>query len=277
MKKYIGLLILTTIVSNNVLKAQNNDTTKQTISSGWGNLDYSVPEAPAFKILGSNPSTILKPTSTKEIAVSLGNYYLSNGPIIPKNLAVEISPALLSNNLNLQKYNKNKFWYRTSLSLGTNFNNNGTYDFGVGLRFTIADKTDIRTDANVTRQFIDIANIILPTKDEISQQIDDEETSMTLSEVDNALQNANDPNHARLQKKFDDLFKHKIDSLRKQSDNSLYTKISKIDEIRKAFKDSSWNKKIIQFGIAGLFPSKDSLAKNLSSLSKAGLWVSGVF
>lgn len=290
---HIRLFLLSAIAFNGyVLQAQNtqqenqlDDLKKETINAGWGNLNYSVPEAPAFKILGSNPSSILKPTSTKEIAVSLGNYYLSNGPIIPKNLAVSISPALLTNNLNLKEYQKNAFWYRASLSLGTNFNDNGTYDFGVGLRFTISDKTDIRTDQKAYQDFLKITKINLDIKDTIRQQIRNEEPPGTLlSEVEDALDDTNNPKHSRIQKRFDELFKEKIDSLKKEAnnirkgiDNDFSSHVEEVNALRKNFIEQNWNKQIIQVGIAGLFPSKDSLANNLSSLAKAGLWFSAGF
>src|SRR6476661_1926632 len=90
------------------------------IKPGWGNLDYTVPESPAFNILGTDPDNILRPTSARTVAISIGNYLLTSGSVIPKNLAVEFSPLLANPHANLAQYDQNKFWYRMRLSFGTN-------------------------------------------------------------------------------------------------------------------------------------------------------------
>ncbi len=74
------------------------------IQSGWGNLNYAVPESPTFKIMGLSPSNILRSVSTRDIAVSVGNYLVSTGAVIPNNLTIEVSPGLFNPKVSLSEY-----------------------------------------------------------------------------------------------------------------------------------------------------------------------------
>ena len=60
-------------------------------------LGFAVPDIPAFKALGLDPSNILRPSEAKELALTLGSFRSDGDFIIPKNMAVEIAPALLIN------------------------------------------------------------------------------------------------------------------------------------------------------------------------------------
>src|SRR6266480_5313269 len=126
MKKLV--LITSILLRSFFLFSQSTDG----IKPGWGNLDYAVPESPAFKILGTDPDNILRPTSVRTVAISIGNYLLTSGGVIPKNLAVEFSPLLANPYTNLAQYNQNKFWYRMRLSFGTNVKANGAFDIAEG-------------------------------------------------------------------------------------------------------------------------------------------------
>ena len=124
-------------------------------------LDFVVPDIPAFKALGTDPSNILRPADPKKFAVSLSPFYSNGSGVIPKNFAVEFSPwKLASTKWTLKEYNEKRikqFLYRSSFSIGavedsTEFPNK----LAIGYRVSfLSKKADILSLAN-------IANIVLP-------------------------------------------------------------------------------------------------------------------
>lgn len=253
MKKITVLLAF--FAFNEFLFAQDGSNMK----AGWGTLDYSVPESPAFKILGNSPDNILKPTSVKSAAFSIGNYFLTKGSIIPKNLAFEISPLLLNGKASLNDYNKNKFLYRLRFSLGTSILDNGGYNIGEGLRFTIIDRTDLR-DFKSNPGF---TNLLYDAATKNSQAIDRAMAEYIKSHpAENLTLLGSGP------EKFekDPAFKKTILTLAQK-----YYDIGKISELRDSIRSLLWNAPIWEIAIATSQSSQDSLVKNLK-FSKVGFW-----
>lgn len=86
-------------------------------------LDFVVPDMPAFKALGSDPSNLLRPSDIKKFAAMLTPFYSNNTGVIPKNFAAEFAPwKMAPNKWTLQEYTNSaykRFLYRSSFSLGT--------------------------------------------------------------------------------------------------------------------------------------------------------------
>lgn len=229
------------------------------IKAGWGNLDYAIPNSPAFNILGTEPGDILKPTSVRAVAVSVGNYFMSNGGVIPKALAVEISPLLLNGKQSLQDYNDHLFWSRFRLSFGTAQQNSGGYKVAQGVKFTIIDKSDLRAN----KVFLEnLATFAMGT-------------SVSVNAVLKKYADEN-PVHPYLfyRNKFetDTAFKKLIMSKIKTivvNDKSINA--DTIGKYRDLIKKQLWNAPIVEIGIASLQSSKDSLMNNLR-FSKVGFW-----
>lgn len=257
MKRIIILLIFCTF--NTVLLAQN---AASEIKAGWGTLDYSVPESPAFKILSNSPDNILKPTSVRNVAFSIGNYFLTTGSVIPKNLGVEISPLLLNGKASLNDYNKNKFLYRLRFSLGTNVLDNRGYNVAEGLRFTIVDKTDLR-DFKSNPAFIDfLYGSAINTAVAVDKAITDYIKTHPAEHLNPVL--------ASNKYSSDPAFKKTIDTLAvKFYDKSM--NIDKVSDYRDSIRNLLWNAPIWEIGIATLQSSQDSLVKNLK-FSQIGFW-----
>ncbi|MDR1698295.1 MAG: hypothetical protein LBR75_00510 [Prevotellaceae bacterium] len=104
---------------------------------------YAVPESPAFSLLDNQSGNIITPSSVKKISLELTDY---------KNFGIEISPLLLTPNLNLEDYNKALFWYRMRFSFAKSTLGNENVQFAEGLRFTLIDKSDLR-DAKIHYQY----------------------------------------------------------------------------------------------------------------------------
>jgi hypothetical protein len=58
--------------------------------------DFAVPESPAFQLITLNPSTILRPTTVKELGMAASNFTGDGVSFsIPKELGVEFAPFSL--------------------------------------------------------------------------------------------------------------------------------------------------------------------------------------
>jgi hypothetical protein len=234
-------------------------------TSGWANMDYAVPESPAFKILGTNPDNILHPTSAKAVAFSIGDYFLTSGPVIPKSLAVQLSPYLLANpNTSLKVYNQNKFLSRLSLSIGTSVQGSA-YSVAEGLNITIIDNTDMkampeylnrlagwaRQDADFEMQAIVIYHKAHP--------------ELSVAQIFDKL-STDSANTSPLLKSIDSI----------EYTLNVSNAISNPDSIthyRDSVKQAAWNAAIWQIGIATLQTSPDSLVKSLQ-FSQIAFWSS---
>lgn len=86
-------------------------------------IDFAVPDQPAFKALGKEPSDLLRPTDIKGIALQLPNFYAENDFIIPLDFGLEIAPWKLYGvgNWNLEDYRNSwlrRFAFNSSISIG---------------------------------------------------------------------------------------------------------------------------------------------------------------
>lgn len=86
-------------------------------------LDFVVPDVPAFKALGTDPSNLLRPADVKKFAATLTPFYANRAGVIPPNFAVEFAPwKLASSRWTLGQYmnsSTKRALYRSSFSLGT--------------------------------------------------------------------------------------------------------------------------------------------------------------
>lgn len=266
--KLAQLTIIFLLASNYPAMGQKKDTTDSPYQAGWGTLNYAVPESPAFKILGVSPSNILRPATTRDIAISVGNYVATSGATIPTNLSVAISPSIFNPKIPLDTYKKNKYWYNSSLSIGTKQNANKSYALAFGLSFKVIDNADLRSND----AFINFINTQGPLINASFTDAAKEEAfkmasswQMTphdaLVEVYKSYNDTTDPNHK---------------SVLQDITNSMTTKsvngAKLISNYRDSIKNVLWNATILEIGVAGLLNAKDSLIKDISTPPQYGLW-----
>ena len=123
-------------------------------------VDFSVPDSPAFTILGLTPQNVVSPASPRELATTLLNGVDKNGNF-QTGIAIDTSLLNLSSKkVTIKKYRKNKMWYRTQLSFATS---KGSEDqdealrLAFGIRFTPLDLGDPRSDKSpLTNCFIKV-------------------------------------------------------------------------------------------------------------------------
>ncbi|HYF30510.1 MAG TPA: hypothetical protein VD993_05290 [Chitinophagaceae bacterium] len=121
-------------------------------------LDFAVPDIPAFKALGTDPSNILRPSSLKELSMMFSNVRSGDKFIIPQNLAIELTPGLLVKPwYTLNEYQKNagiRLLTKMSVSVGSDQNpETGVNSLAFGFRTVLFDKGDHRLDT----EFLDTA------------------------------------------------------------------------------------------------------------------------
>lgn len=135
-----------TALLNNLFPGASNNVTANT-----SNIDLSVPESPAFTVLGVTPSSVVRPGTPRELATSLLNGLDQNGNF-QTGLAIDTAPFLLFNgqNVTLQDYND---YYMTRLLSRTQFSFASTKGasqadtstrLALGLNMTLLDKGDAR-------------------------------------------------------------------------------------------------------------------------------------
>jgi hypothetical protein len=117
------------------------------------NVDLSVPESPAFTVLGLTPETVVRPSSPREFASSLLSGIDRNGNF-QSGTALDTTPYLLlaGAGLTLRKYNeayKLRLASRTQFSFATTkgaSEEDKSVRLALGLRMTLWDNGDPRSD-----------------------------------------------------------------------------------------------------------------------------------
>jgi hypothetical protein len=119
-------------------------------------VDLSVPESPAFTVLGLTPQTVVRPTSPRQFATSLLSGVDMNGNF-QSGLALDFVPYLIlaGDELTLRGYQQNYFQRllsRTQVSFATTkgaSDDDKSMRLALGLHATLWDRGDPRTDENL--------------------------------------------------------------------------------------------------------------------------------
>jgi hypothetical protein len=128
-------------------------------------VDLSVPESPAFTVLGVTPETVTRPTTPREFATSLLNGVDQKGNF-QTGIALDFVPFLtfFGDQTSLFSYKHNRlerFLARTQLSFATT-KGTTTEDkaarLALGLRLTLLDKGDPRLDGKLNECYTDALN-----------------------------------------------------------------------------------------------------------------------
>jgi hypothetical protein len=142
MKKIILFFLFTTILGQSNIIAQNSP--DSTLIEKYL-LDFAVPDMPAFKALGTDPSNILRPSDAKKFAGMISPFYSNGKGVIPKNFALEFAPwKLASTRWTLNQFNTDfwkRFAYRSSFSIGTiNDSSQFSSKLSIGYRVSFLSK-----------------------------------------------------------------------------------------------------------------------------------------
>lgn len=112
---------------------------------------FAVPESPAFSLLDVDASSILRPATVKDLAVSLGGFR-GNGLslALPGEVGIEVSPGLMvkGRTLSLSEYQRHPWLYRARVSVSTRRSDStsSATKLAYGLRISLEDQADLRTN-----------------------------------------------------------------------------------------------------------------------------------
>ena len=114
--------------------------------------DFTIPQIPALSLLGTDPSTLLRPSSLRDLSLAFQDFLTDDGSFrLPNSIGVEFAPLILAGGgrLSVQDYRNKAVLYRTRISIGANDIQSGADigAFGIGMRVTLKDDSDLRTSA----------------------------------------------------------------------------------------------------------------------------------
>jgi hypothetical protein len=265
-------------------------------------LDLSVPDMPAFKALGADPSNILRPADLQKFAASLSPFYSGSQAVIPKNFAMEFAPWKLgSKHWTLAKYNSglNSVLYNSGFSIATIQDSSAhPFKLALGYRLTIAGKkADILKAAyqkskalqnlhdTTFQAYVGIRDYWVYQVQRLSRAMapDDVETYFKSHSDDfyNWLeqywgQNIDDKALNTFYQAFKNAAQLKsmqdIENLKKFKAGYYPAIIDSIEEsMVKSFNDTMWNASRFDLAIAYVGQSQDSLIKN-AQFGSFNLW-----
>lgn len=165
-----------------------------------GRVDLAVPEAPAFSVLGVSPQTVIRPTSGKDLAISLLSGVDYQGNAQP-GLALDTRPWMLAfgDDFTLAQYQSNTLkrqLARMRLSFATTAGQSDADKadrYAIGLTFTPWDDGDPRSDEKLLGCYRDMLaikrdepEIVLPGP-RVTREEAEAANSKAFAALDNAL------------------------------------------------------------------------------------------
>ena len=230
-------------------------------------LDFAVPDIPAFKALGIDPSNILRPSSLKQVALMFSHLRSGNEFIVPQNLAVELTPGLLIKpwyTLDQYQHKGGIRWLsKLSASVGTNQDpTSGTNSLSFGFRSVLMDKGDFRLDS----AFLDTA----------IYRYQDNYTNAWLNNRNLYLKNNNITivQFANMPKPMQDSI---IEVARQMTESQIgYDLDAMVSQSMQQFKAKNWNAPRMDVAYALVMQSPDSLLGSIK-LNKHMMWFAWAF
>jgi hypothetical protein len=243
MKKLILLLVVNTLFLNAQIGIDS--LTRSTFKT-----NYSIPDNPAYNLLGNQPSTIMR--NSKIQPISLVTEFLNGTSFsLPKSIGIEIAPYLLTSpSQSFKHYKENFILNHTAISFGTQKDSSNVSYVAIGLKVTIVDRTDPSQDSNFTIKVISR----LKQDAKLREKIMDE--YMRLNAISDPYE-LGSPEHIKKLKLF---ISNKVEEM---------TDIKKITE---TFQNENWNKLKIDFALGIL--NKTNIGRiDSMELNKLGSWM----
>lgn len=213
-------------------------------------LDFSVPDMPAFKALGSDPSNILRPSDIKKFGVMMSAFRSEGSTVIPKSFSLEVAPWKLSKgNWTIDKYRAkalNRLLYNSSFSLGTvgGGENNIARNVSVGFRTTLISKEADIIRSSVVDKIYNEQRGVLHERNAVKEQwaIDNQYDPALLTDEQEA--------------EFDEFWNEYASASGTFTNTEAYVS---------AFNEENWNGSRLDLAVAWVGASPDSLIKNVHS------------
>ena len=213
-------------------------------------LDFTVPDMPAFKALGSDPSNILRPSDIQKFGVMMSAFRSEGSTVIPKSFSLEVAPwKLMNNNWTIDKYRTktlNRILYNSSFSLGTvgGGEDNTARNVSVGLRTTLISKKADIIRSPVVDKIYNEQRGVLHERNTVKEQWAND------NQYDPAL--LTDEQEAE----FNEFWTVYAAETETYTNTEAYVS---------AFNAENWNGSRLDFAVAWVGASPDSLVKNVHS------------
>jgi hypothetical protein len=113
-------------------------------------VDFAIPDAPAFELLQVDESNILRPTTVRALTAGFSDMFEGEGGAfqVPTAFALEAAPFLLAHGprLTLAQYRDNPVLYRmrTSAAVRRSSSTGAATGLALGVRLSLADEGDLR-------------------------------------------------------------------------------------------------------------------------------------
>lgn len=217
-----------------------------------GTLNFAVPDAPAFSVIGDDPPNIIRPANLRELGAGVGDVFKSGG-VLPRSLFVEFSPwSVVGASMTFDDYKSSaweRFLYRMRLSLASRFTDleTGASYSSWGMRLTFEDQSDPRLD----NAFVSAIRGVI---DRDLAVIDPTRLSFPGSGTDSNW----------------------TTSLSPSQQSSLAASGETLAQIRAAQLAKSWNAPIFEGGVAVRYRNPDSLVKHVV-IDRAAVWLTKTF
>jgi len=152
MKRIVSIISIMMLFTWNNVKAQINiHKVLDSILLETRNLNFMVPDIPAFLALEEYPAEMLKPSAPRDLAVMFSSFRSGGKFIIPRSFAAEFAPWLFaSTSITLHDYQTKyvtRMLTKTRLSLASEQTEKGMFGkLAAGIKLTLLDKGDYRSD-----------------------------------------------------------------------------------------------------------------------------------
>lgn len=253
-----SFLIIIILISFNVAYTQDAN---NKVSLDDLRINFAVPDLPAFKGMGFEPSNILRPSDIKKLSIIVPQFVENGQAILPKSFALEVSPFLLikSNQLlTFDEIQNKQFLKSIRISVGTSRDTtvklpNAT-KLGLGLRFTALDKSNIEMSSELLKQEREL--ILYPELITEVKLEDEFKKSKGINLADDLT--------VAQQKEFDEFKEPKIAEM-------IASNKKKLASLKESFKKLYWNKQKLDFAMSYVLRSSDQFIGNLN-FNKLSFW-----
>ncbi len=218
-------------------------------------LNFALPDNPAFKALGTEPSNILRPSVTQDFSFISSEFFNGKNLIIPNSFGIEISPILLMNTeeMTLSKFRRHNALKTSRFSLGTFKDSLKTRNISLAYRITVINKGDLRTDKEGLEDFLQKLAV------ERSKQYADLRIKFLLE--NNLLPfNLTEKDSIRME----EYITNNIDEASEDFEK-------RVDKLKEEYKNNNWNAEKLDFAAALVGKSPDSLLSNVT-FRNLSLW-----
>lgn len=223
-------------------------------------INFAVPDLPAFKAMGTEPSNLLRPSTPEAFSAILPQFLINGQGVLPKSMALEFAPYYIAHQkdkLTLGEFLKSKTWESFRISIGTSSDSTkkepGAIKLGLGLRFSIINNGDLKYDTGYLNKMGEIF------ADEADKRL---KFFAEFNKINNVpFQSLNDASWVTKRDKYID------DKINEEKDTE-----KALEKLKEDYKQKNWNAEKLDIAFALVTRSPDQFTSNLK-FNKFSTWI----